>query len=121
LLPPAAHDNVATFHLDEAHVAMPSRPFATPPGLSTERRAFGARLRALRKRFFGKQWALSEDAACSQAAVSQWEAGRRLPDRATFHRLLEALAAAGAAPNELSGLEATWWAETVGRIVDEGA
>lgn len=77
---------------------------------------FAAQLRALRRRLVGKQIALAEGIQCSQAAISQWELGRRLPERRQMHRLSAALGSAGATTAELEALRDTWWATARSRL-----
>jgi DNA-binding transcriptional regulator YiaG len=76
---------------------------------------FAQTLRIFRKRLFGKQSALSADLNCTQAAVSQWEMGRRVPDSVTFNKILDAVGKAGADALELSVLRTAWWREAVRR------
>jgi len=76
------------------------------PHADRARSSFAGYLCAIRKKLFGKQWALASDLGCTQAAVSQWETRRRLPDLAIFQRMLDAFARAGATPDALMTLRA---------------
>ena len=71
--------------------------------------SFGDRLRALRRRLAGKQLWLAHVAGCSDAAVSFWENGKRLPARSTLSRIESALTEAGASPGDLAGLRLSWF------------
>ena len=73
-----------------------------------ERSYFADRLRYLRLRFLGKQLCLSHAIGCTDAAVSFWGSGKRLPQARTFYRILDALAHEGVSPSELSHLHASW-------------
>jgi DNA-binding transcriptional regulator YiaG len=82
--------------------------------------SFSRRIKALRQRFGGKQWWLAYVAGCSDAAVSFWESGKRIPSAAKFTRILDALAQAGATPGELSKLRRSWLEEKVSRRDTKG-
>jgi transcriptional regulator with XRE-family HTH domain len=69
---------------------------------------FADRLRELRQRVIGKQLCLSCAIGCTDAAVSFWESGKRLPQLESLSRILDALARGGASPTELSGLHHSW-------------
>jgi transcriptional regulator with XRE-family HTH domain len=69
---------------------------------------FADRLKELRQRLVGKQLCLSCAVGCTDAAVSFWESGKRLPQQGTLSRILEALARGGASPTELSSLHHSW-------------
>jgi hypothetical protein len=47
-------------------------------------------------------------AGCSDAAVSFWESGKRIPAYGTLSRIVDALTQAGASPRELEGLRRAW-------------
>jgi DNA-binding transcriptional regulator YiaG len=78
------------------------------PTLETESSYFADRLRELRQRIVGKQLCLSCAIGCTDAAVSFWESGKRLPQLESLSRILEALARGGASPTELSSLHHSW-------------
>src|SRR6476619_6270973 len=69
---------------------------------------FAQCLRALRARLVGKQVALSMAVRCTEAAISFWEAGRRLPVQLSLARIQEALIKSGATPFELEELRNAW-------------
>jgi transcriptional regulator with XRE-family HTH domain len=71
--------------------------------------SFGDCLRALRQRLAGKQLWLARVAGCSDAAVSFWETGKRLPALSTLSRIENALTEAGASPGDLAGLRLSWF------------
>jgi predicted transcriptional regulator len=70
--------------------------------------SFGPRIRDLRKRLGAKQLWLAYATGHTDAAVSYWEAGKRLPNESTLHRILAALSRAGASSVELSDLHRAW-------------
>jgi transcriptional regulator with XRE-family HTH domain len=76
------------------------------------RSVFGAGIRELRQRLGAKQLWLACATGCTDATVSLWEAGKRVPHPATLRRLVAVLARAGATPNELAALERSWRAAT---------
>ena len=69
---------------------------------------FADRLKELRQRLVGKQLCLSSAVGCTDAAVSFWESGKRLPQQGTLSRILSALAQDGASAAELSNLHHSW-------------
>ena len=58
--------------------------------------SFAHCLRQARQTLYMKQTCLSSAMSCTDAAISFWETGQRLPNRRNFQRLIEAMAAAGA-------------------------
>jgi DNA-binding transcriptional regulator YiaG len=70
--------------------------------------AFADALKCYRTRLFEKQCCLAQAIGCSEAAVSYWETGRRLPQRRTFHKILEVLASAGVSAADRFELQRTW-------------
>jgi DNA-binding transcriptional regulator YiaG len=77
--------------------------------------SFARCLRQVRQRVVGKQASLSCVVGCTDAAISLWESGDRLPNQANLQRLLAALAACGATTIELLGLRAAWFREKARR------
>jgi DNA-binding transcriptional regulator YiaG len=78
---------------------------ATPePGHPT----FSRYIKALRQRFGGKQWWLAYVSGCSDAAVSYWESGKRIPGPETLAKILDALLHEGASAGELATLRRCW-------------
>jgi hypothetical protein len=69
---------------------------------------FADRLRLLRQRLVGKQMCLSCAVGCTDAAVSFWESGKRVPEEDRLSRILEALAQRGASVGDLSKLRSSW-------------
>jgi transcriptional regulator with XRE-family HTH domain len=69
---------------------------------------FPTALRSLRRRFVRKQLALSVAVGCSDAAVSFWECGKRLPDASRLERMLEIFAREGATIGDLDELHRLW-------------
>jgi hypothetical protein len=76
---------------------------------------FAHRLKELRQRVVGKQACLSYAVGCTDAAVSFWESGKRLPHQGMIARILVALAQGGASGGELSSLLRTWQQAKLGR------
>jgi transcriptional regulator with XRE-family HTH domain len=59
----------------------------------------------LRKRYIGKQLALATSLGCTEAAISFWEHGRRLPLEALVPRIVECFRGNGAHAAELEELQ----------------
>jgi DNA-binding transcriptional regulator YiaG len=76
---------------------------------------FSNRLKSLRQRLFGKQAGLAVGVGCTEAAVSYWETGRRLPTRPMLGRIIETLKDNGGDDAELDELLGQWMFEMVGR------
>jgi DNA-binding transcriptional regulator YiaG len=76
--------------------------------LATEPTCFADRLKELRRRLVGKQLCLSCAVGCTDAAVSFWESGKRLPQQDALSRILDALARGGASASELTTLLHSW-------------
>ncbi len=62
-------------------------------------------LRRLRKRYIGKQIGLAASLGCTEAAISLWESGRRLPLRPAVPAMLECFRMGGASLNEIETLQ----------------
>ena len=60
--------------------------------------------RAMRIRLFGKQLGIAARLGCTDAAISYWESGSRLPSPRLIGKLVECLSQAGARPEEISEL-----------------
>jgi DNA-binding transcriptional regulator YiaG len=69
---------------------------------------FGGFLRQLRLSVSGKQAWLSHAVGCSDAAISFWETGARLPTPRRMAALLAVLSAAGVSTMELLDLRQRW-------------
>jgi hypothetical protein len=86
----------------------------TPPSVAAKQQGKDPRLdfayafRGLRLRLMGKQIWLASVVGCTVACVSLWEAGKRLPPRASFSTILDAFAKEGATAAELAELDAKW-------------
>jgi DNA-binding transcriptional regulator YiaG len=70
--------------------------------------SFAQCLRRVRRRLAGKQAWLSSELGCTDAAISLWESGDRLPNIRNLQRLLTTVARSGATTAELLGLRAAW-------------
>lgn len=62
-------------------------------------------LHRLRKRYIGKQLALATSLGCTEAAVSFWEHGRRLPQKHLLQHIVECLLISGAESHEVDELQ----------------
>jgi DNA-binding XRE family transcriptional regulator len=62
-------------------------------------------LHRLRKRYIGKQLTLATSLGCTEAAISFWEHGRRLPLRTLLPRIVECFRGNGALATELEELQ----------------
>jgi DNA-binding transcriptional regulator YiaG len=89
-----------------------SAPAPEPPDLTP---SFADQLKELRRRTACKQAILSEIVGCSEAAVSFWENGARLPKKRMLALLLTALAEHGASALELHALTQRWQHERIQR------
>jgi transcriptional regulator with XRE-family HTH domain len=69
---------------------------------------FAVCLKRIRIALDTKQLFLSRAIGCSDAAVSLWESGARVPNPRSLGPLLAALAAAGASTSELLELRRVW-------------
>jgi hypothetical protein len=76
---------------------------------------FGHHLRRLRLSISGKQAWLSYAVGCSDAAISFWETGARLPTPRKMAALLSVLAAAGVSTVDLLDLRQRWNFERANR------
>ncbi len=70
--------------------------------------SFSRQLRTLREQFGGKQLWLAHAVGCTEAAVSFWETGKRIPYRCTLSRIVDALMEAGASATEVAVLCRCW-------------
>jgi transcriptional regulator with XRE-family HTH domain len=62
----------------------------------------------MRRRLLGKQITLAWAAGCTDAAVSQWEHGKRAPNGEKLERIAIALGEAGASTDDLDDLREAW-------------
>ena len=88
------------------------------PGVSTSRNttSFAEQFKNLRKQLVGKQACLSgAGLRCTDAAISHWERGLRLPRPKTFRNAVDVLAALGAAPSDIERLISAWKTESLGK------
>ena len=83
-------------------------------------KTFACCLKQTRLRLAGKQAWLSREIGCSDAAISFWESGGRLPNQQNLCRILVAMARSGATTSELLLLRSSWHQamtkRTVGRV-----
>jgi DNA-binding transcriptional regulator YiaG len=71
-------------------------------------KSFATNLKQVRQRLAGKQAWLSQEVGCSDAAISFWESGGRLPNQPNLCRILAAVARGGATTVELMALRSAW-------------
>jgi len=74
--------------------------------------SFAGHLREVRKCRAGKQVCLSFHIGCTDAALSLWESGARLPSQRSLRQILLALAQLGATTAELLTIRGAWFSET---------
>ena len=86
-----------------------------PASMAIQKPTFAVCLKRIRLSLAGKQIWLSDAMGCSDAAVSLWESGSRLPSARTIGRLLTVLADAGAPTPALLELRRVWLLETSAR------
>jgi DNA-binding XRE family transcriptional regulator len=70
--------------------------------------SFAIQLKQVRARIHAKQCWLANEIGCTDAAISQWENGNRLPNENTMRRVFQALERGGALPTELVSLLVAW-------------
>ena len=76
--------------------------------------SFGKKLRELRKQYFKFQSAFAAEIEHSVSAISQWENGKRLPQK--LQPVIDAFKRAGATSEQLYGLVDVYRQEAVIRI-----
>jgi len=102
-------DGVTRFANHRREKTMVRVLFPNPPRDTVEREpSFANCLRQIRLRLDLKQTCLSLPMGCSDAAISMWEAGHRLPTGPNLERLLEAIGANGATTAEQLSLRQAW-------------
>jgi DNA-binding XRE family transcriptional regulator len=69
---------------------------------------FASHLKQVRARIHAKQCWLAREIGCTDAAISHWENGSRLPRQNTMRRVFQALEGSGALPTELLSLLVAW-------------
>ena len=78
---------------------------------------FGARFRILRLELAGRQTKLvAEGLRCTDAAISLWETGRRLPSSRMLLKAIGVFVRLGASPEDIEQLRSAWMAERDGRL-----
>jgi transcriptional regulator with XRE-family HTH domain len=94
---------------------------ATCSRLDPQNDNFAARLKRVRTRLHAKQFWLAREVGCSEAAISHWENGSRLPRQNTMRRVFQALERGGALPDELMSLLVAWRDDLGKRIAASAA
>ena len=98
-----------TSHLEESFA--PSVAFA-----SRNTTSFAELFKNLRKQLVGKQSCLSRAGLrCTDAAISHWERGLRLPRPKTLRNAVDVLTELGATPAEIDQLMSAWTTEYLGK------
>jgi DNA-binding transcriptional regulator YiaG len=69
---------------------------------------FALLMKELRSQFAGKQICLALALGRTDAAVSMWESGKRVPMGRTMQSIIDALAEAGATAEHLAALSSRW-------------
>lgn len=88
------------------------------PIIEEGERTFACHLKQIRQRLCGKQVWLSHAIGCSDAAISLWESGARLPNPRSLYQILTALTQNGASTSELLALRRTWHSEVIKKSMD---
>ena len=102
-----------------SHESLTVRSRNDPPAASTfggmdgghhaaSHETFAACFKRIRIRLRAKQGWLANEIGCTDAAISLWESGTRLPRNATMRRIFQALERCGALPTELVALLVVW-------------
>jgi transcriptional regulator with XRE-family HTH domain len=91
----------------------------TPPERALACTTFGERFRRLRVAMGSKQMAMTSGVRCTDAAISHWELGKRLPSRRMIAGVLHTFLELGATPLDVDDLRALWQIERQSRT--EGA
>jgi transcriptional regulator with XRE-family HTH domain len=82
--------------------------------LESDATSFGDRLRRLRRQHAGRQFVLiANGLRCTDAAVSAWERGRRLPSSRMLANAIAVLVRLGATNGEIEYLRAAWVLERI--------
>jgi hypothetical protein len=80
--------------------------------------SFAELFKSLRKKLVGKQACLSgAGLRCTDAAISHWERGLRLPRPKTLRNAVNVLTELGAAPRDIERLISAWNAEYLGKRI----
>jgi len=91
---------------------------AGPVPSSHQATSFAELFKNLRKQLVGKQSCLSRAGLrCTDAAISHWERGHRLPRPRMMRNAVDVLVGLGATPGEIAQLLSAWTAEYVERKV----
>jgi hypothetical protein len=86
--------------------------------MSSTATSFAELFKNLRKQLVGKQSCLNgAGLRCTDAAISHWERGLRLPRPRTMRNAVEVLIRLGATPDDIERLKSAWTAEYHGRKV----
>jgi DNA-binding XRE family transcriptional regulator len=78
--------------------------------------SFARQIKGLRVRYGRKQAWLASAVGCTDAAVSMWESGKRLPQGHLMFRIVAVLTQVGAPPSDIANLRRSWREEKVSRL-----
>ena len=99
-----------------SHIKRPPTEGAVDSSHNTT--SFAELFKNLRKQLVGKQSCLSRAGLrCTDAAISHWERGLRLPRPRTMRKAVDVLVELGATPSEIEQLVSAWTAAYVERKV----
>jgi hypothetical protein len=97
-----------------SHLDLSCAPDAVSRSRNTT--SFAELFKILRKQLVGKQACLSgAGLRCTDAAISHWERGLRLPRPKTRRNAVDVLAALGATPSDIEQLISAWTNEYLGK------
>ncbi len=91
------------------------QPSVNSVSASCQSASFSGQIKILRQRYGRKQWWLAHVAGCSDAAVSYWESGKRIPAAGRLARIVDALLLEGASLDDIAQLRRSWADEKVFR------
>jgi DNA-binding XRE family transcriptional regulator len=99
--------------MDGSNLATPLETFSTGAMVAAlpPQPTFACQLKDFRQRFGFKQLWLANVVGCTDAAVSFWETGKRLPQAHIIVIMVDVLRKMGATPKELMALYGTWRVE----------
>jgi DNA-binding XRE family transcriptional regulator len=102
-------------HMDGSNLASSFGTFfsATTDAEPGSHATFASQLKGLRVRLGYKQVWLASAVGCTDAAVSFWESGKRLPQAYIMARVVEVLRKLGVTSKELVTLDGTWRVEKI--------
>ena len=94
--------------MDGSNVASPFERFSPGPIIAALPPTFACQLKDFRQRFGFKQLWLANAVGCTDAAVSFWETGKRLPQAHIIVIMVDVLRKLGASSRELMTFYGCW-------------